>query len=404
MPDSNLGYLYYKEYYDELIKDDKCYDRILNKCKDEEAEKKIQDHFNEKNGKILKSSNIDEIKQIKSVYSRKVKEDDQEIFFKTTYPGLLIGSGYSHIISEKGEFKLGLEFDYTTGLPIINGSSVKGLLRSVFYNEQDKCELQESKKEYIESTIKKFKKDFRFSESFDFKDLTEEIFEGKIDGENIPMYERDIFYDAVVDVERTEKAIGTNKNIFGEDFITPHRDLLKNPIPLKFLKIMPNVVWCFRFNLKNKTLESDIKRNLFKQIILDFGIGAKTNVGYGYFTIDKDYEKKIKEDEETRKKLKEEEKFYNDTLGKSELQKQLYKIDQIRNEEKKYSEIIKIFNENLDDLEESDKIEFATFFMEYLQKRDKWNYKVNKKGNPDKNSQKVERLCDILALQLPINN
>lgn len=398
MPDSNLGYLYYKKYYDELIKNDKCYDYILNKCKDEEVEEYIAGYFNRKNNKIFECSNIDEVKQIKSVYNYKIKKDDQEIFFKTTYPGLLIGSGYSHIISEKGEFKLGLEFDYTTGLPIINGSSVKGLLRSVFYNEQDECELQKSKKEYIESTIKKFQKDFRFSESFDFKDLTEEIFEGKIDGKNISMYERDIFYDAVVDVERTEKEIGSNKNILGEDFITPHKDLLKNPKPLKFLKVMPNVVWCFRFNLKNKTLKSNIKRNLFKQIILDFGIGAKTNVGYGYFTVDGDYEKKVKEDEEVRKKLMEEEEFNEATLGMSELEKELYKIEKIKNEDEKYSKIINIYNKKLDDLENPDKMIFATFFMNYLKNQDKWKYKKNKK---DKIFKRIKKICDILKIELP---
>ena len=46
----------------------------------------------------------------------------------TTYPGLLIGSGYSHEVHGKDGLKLGFYFDHTTGLPIIPGSSVKGVL------------------------------------------------------------------------------------------------------------------------------------------------------------------------------------------------------------------------------------------------------------------------------------
>jgi len=52
----------------------------------------------------------------------------------TTYPGLLIGSGYDHEAGLFGVLKLGFFFDHATGLPIIPGSSVKGVLRSVFSN------------------------------------------------------------------------------------------------------------------------------------------------------------------------------------------------------------------------------------------------------------------------------
>lgn len=404
MSSSNLGYLYYKKYYDEIIKDDKYYDHIINKSKNEKIEKDIKERFNEKNKSIIDNSNFDKVKKIKSVYNCKVKEDDQEIFLKTTYPGLLIGSGYSHIISEKGEFKLGLEFDYTTGLPVINGSSVKGLLRSTFYNAQDEEVLQESKKEYINGIIK----NLGFSESFSFKDLTEAIFDGKVDGKNIPICERDIFYDAMIDVEGTEKTIGDSKNILGEDFITPHKDVFKNPIPLKFLKIMPNVVWCFRFNLKDKILPSNIKRNIFKQIILDFGIGAKTNVGYGQFEVDKNYEKKLKENELKRKKelekiknLKAEEEFNKATLGMSEFEKELYKIEQSKDEYEKNDKIMNIYNERLDALDTAEKVLFARFFKEYLLSKNKWKYKISKKGKIDKTSEIVGKICNILKIPLP---
>ena len=48
------------------------------------------------------------------------------------YPGLITGVGIQHEASIEGEVKLGLDFDYTYGFPIVYGSSVKGVLKSFF--------------------------------------------------------------------------------------------------------------------------------------------------------------------------------------------------------------------------------------------------------------------------------
>lgn len=174
----------------------------------------------------------------------------------TTYPGLLTGSGYSHpkLKENKDDFQLGFFFDYTTGLPIVSGSSIKGLIRSVFP--------QKNKDLYSE------KIDF-FNEEYGYKvddTLIEEIFESS----------NTAFYDAyIIDTENDGK-------IFGSDYITSHysdEELgeFKEPNPIKFLKILPGVTFKFQFKAKNEHVD------LFKKIILDFGLGAKTNVGYGQF-------------------------------------------------------------------------------------------------------------------------
>ncbi|MDR2473050.1 MAG: type III-B CRISPR module RAMP protein Cmr6 [Tannerella sp.] len=72
--------------------------------------------------------------------------------------------------------------------------------------------------------------------------------------------------------------------MLGTDYITPHPDPLKNPKPIKFLKILPEVEVTFRFQLQNNLITAAKKESLFRQILLDFGIGAKTNVGYGQFS------------------------------------------------------------------------------------------------------------------------
>ncbi|NFD30111.1 type III-B CRISPR module RAMP protein Cmr6 [Clostridium botulinum] len=287
----NIGYLYYKEYFkDEYIHE--C--KIQSKKYDEKNNPLIKI-----NQKILDNSNIDILKNNKFKFIKEIQDKlyKKRIYFKTTYPGLIVGTGYSHILKEKEEFKLSLEFDYTTGLPVINGSSIKGMLRSVFYNKKDDEKLIEEKEKYIRDILKELikKENPKFNGEFDFEELTNNIFEGKCkakdkNGIHMSISERDIFLGATIDIEATIEEMKRTKqeknNLLGEDYITPHgegKDKLKNPNPIKFLKVMPNVVWCFGFDLKdfNKDISADIKKKLFKQILLDLGIGAKTNVGYG---------------------------------------------------------------------------------------------------------------------------
>ncbi|MBV5278475.1 MAG: type III-B CRISPR module RAMP protein Cmr6 [Campylobacteraceae bacterium] len=162
----------------------------------------------------------------------------------TIYPGLLVGSGYNHPkLKEKADdFQLGFFFDHTTGLPIISGSSIKGVLKSV-------CE----KKEFMQDIYK--------------KTIELSIFEDN----------KTIFYDAFIFETKNE-----NNKIFGSDYITSHFSneedgMFKEPNPIKFLKVLPNVTFKFQFKAPQEYVD------LFKAIILDFGLGAKTNVGYGKF-------------------------------------------------------------------------------------------------------------------------
>lgn len=274
MSAGNIGYLFYKDYFEDFFK------RGLKPQEDSEESTR---YFGNKNKIILDNSNVYEIEKINSI-------GKDQLYFKTTYPGLLIGSGYSHIISCKDEFKLGFEFDYTTGLPVINGSSVKGMLRSMFYSKEDP--LAKEKMEYINDLISDLGENYKVNNLGEFKELTDQIFEGKNKDQSIPMSDRDIFFEAVIDIEETKNLNSNNKNLLGEDFITPHNENeLKNPIPLKFIKVMPNVIWRFQFDLKDSfknesgrkdyELKAIDKKRLFERMILDLGIGAKTNVGYG---------------------------------------------------------------------------------------------------------------------------
>lgn len=191
---------------------------------------------------------------------------------KVQYPGLVTGIGILHEVKLEGEFKLGVHFDYTYGMPTVYGSSVKGVLRSAFNDES-----------YIKKMLGK---------DIDIKVLVNDIFEGKerdpehddlIKGEKAykskSVYKRDIFFDAVI-IDPDSKG-----RILASDSITPHGDNpLKNPDPITFLKIASGCTLEFRFKLVPSLLTIKEKEQLFKTILEDFGIGAKTNVGYGQFS------------------------------------------------------------------------------------------------------------------------
>ena len=179
----------------------------------------------------------------------------QSFQLKTVYPGLTAGLGYAHGVSSNDDSKLGFSFDYVTGQPYLPGSTVKGVLRSCF-----------SYPEVVQDA-------FQMSE-LDVPALERAIFDEGAD----------VFLDAVI-VRGNGNAHG---NIMGEDYITPHSSPTKDPVPIKFLKVLPGVTFEFRFlltdtDLNGWTVTAARKAETFQILLKTMGIGAKTNVGYGAF-------------------------------------------------------------------------------------------------------------------------
>lgn len=235
---NNIGKLFYKDYYKKLE-----YDYVFGSGKAD---------LGDINARI-KSSDLVKIEN----------RACQNVFSATIlYPGLVTGTGLVHDSKNiEGGYNLGMHFDYTWGMPVVYGSSVKGVLRQYF---------EEFCLEEVENERKG-----------DVKLLCKAIFEG----EGRSIYERDIFFDAVI----TE---GYNGRILEDDSITPHKDEpLKDPVPITMLKIASGCNIEFRFRLHNsvineKTYTVDFKKNLFKKILGTVGVGAKTNVGYGQLRFD----------------------------------------------------------------------------------------------------------------------
>jgi CRISPR-associated protein Cmr6 len=224
----NFSYYFYVDYFKDLD-----YSNLQSK-----DNKKILDN---------KSNNLLHFK----ITNNPTKFGNCSFDMQVSSPGLLVGIGYPHEIEEiKGGFKFGLSLDYTTGVPYIPGSSIKGVLKDIFGGEKpNKDKLIKEKKEWIKSIIGEF----------DFEVLREELFEGE-----------DIFFDAFI--------IANNEKVFDDDYITPHKQITKEPIPLRFLKIKnAKFRFCFYFK-KNK----EKKEKLIKEV-LKRGVGAKTAFGFGRF-------------------------------------------------------------------------------------------------------------------------
>ncbi|KGO00502.1 CRISPR-associated protein Cmr5 [Porphyromonas macacae] len=269
----NFGYWYYREYFNTIKLNNEgivTNFSTFNKGKNDKLNEEPLPPYNEE-------VNIQGIKSFE---------------LKTCYPGLLCGVGYHHEINkpkDEGDkeddpevYNLGMYFDYTSGLPVIPGSSIKGMLRSAI-EEWDFLANYEPSKNTLPASLS------------DRDVLRKAIIRAVFEGGGLSIYDRDVFFDAI--------PIRVDNKLFGEDYITPHPDPLKNPNPIRFLRVNPGVTYQFRFILKDhvdlddkvvlkdsislkdddKVLIADFKQELFKAIICDFGLGAKTNVGYGQF-------------------------------------------------------------------------------------------------------------------------
>lgn len=290
---NNLGYSYYKDLY------------------------KV-----ERAGNTLKLVVKDAVKRslldVQSIDSFTIKcTNTFELY--TTYPGLVLGTGYAHGIKEDGDFKIGCYFDYTLGYPIVPGSSIKGVIRSVFpsiikeekegvvsYKFDNKKEkYNKEKAQWVIKLLDNInnedfltmdiapKTEITKDEIERIYNLVSEMFDGKDKkGNPISIYHRDIFYDAM-----PVQAHNQTGCLFGDDSITPHikegltyeQASLKNPVPLLFYKILSNVEMKFNFELHAGILTVVEKENLIKKILTTIGVGAKTNVGYGQLTLKPSY-------------------------------------------------------------------------------------------------------------------
>lgn len=257
----NLHKAYYKDYFKDIN-----FGYLLNVGNEPKADIK------RRNGELIAAGLLEIIP--------KNPLANQSFELQIAYPGLVTGIGINHEAKIEGEFKLGVHFDWTHGMPVVYGSSVKGVLRSAFISKQKNGKIIEYDDYFLKEVTKK-----EWSQE-EIKILFDAIFEGKDEkGNSLSIYDRDVFFDAVI------TQADSKGRILCSDSITPHGgethdNPLKNPTPLTFLKIASGCKLEFRFKLGDtkigdKEFKADKKEVLFKKILTTIGVGAKTNVGYG---------------------------------------------------------------------------------------------------------------------------
>lgn len=246
---------------------------------------------------VLRDDRLIEVfNQSKEIQQRLTESGAQSFSMSVGYPGLLIGTGYPHMTGKKvaGEINIGFSFDYVTGMPFYPGSSLKGVLRNPFQRALNKNdESSEEYREYLSSVFQEvIGKELSIE---DIKCFVNIVFDGKNpdDGNGMPMASRDIFYGAYPIGFLSDNP---PSGLLQLDNLTPHLDKetheeapLKDPESLlTLLRVAPNV--CLAFYVKLHDLElcngqihitAEDKIKVFKTILKDFGIGAKTHVGYG---------------------------------------------------------------------------------------------------------------------------
>lgn len=265
----NLSKTYYKDYFKDV-----GFAAFPDK-KGNGLEIKNSNSIIDMNIKFMESANEEYIDEANPLFSKINRFAGQSFNLIVAYPGLITGSGIDHEAKVKGEFKLGMHFDYTSGLPIIYGSSVKGVLRNAFEIDNLFEVLDEILPDY-KTQIDELKHKFSIKSLKEWRDIIFGIDSDK-DKDLRSVYERDIFFDAIL--EKTNN----DKHIFSKDAITPHKqDPMKDPIPITFIRIASGCTIRFRFKLMpTEEVSANDKMEIFKLILIAFGIGAKTNVGYG---------------------------------------------------------------------------------------------------------------------------
>ncbi|HPD81388.1 MAG TPA: type III-B CRISPR module RAMP protein Cmr6 [Spirochaetales bacterium] len=301
-------------------------------------------------------------------------EQDYEVIElkATTKTPLITGIGQTH------PNEVSMVFDYMLGIPYIPASSIKGLLRFTTVKKE------------INDNIKKYNN----------------VKEGKIDDESIAEIQ---YYfggqsneGSVVFLDAYPQNI-PNLHIdimnphYGEYYqdAKPPADYLE-PTPKKFLTVAPNTIFIFRviINKHKKNYENikQIIKTILEQALTKEGIGAKTALGYGIFTVDKNNFSNLENERQKKAQLEQQEAERIKLESMSELDKLIMQINRLSKETGDFNKSVEIYN-SLDKYQIDDKIKIAQELKRYFQKINKWEKQSGKQFA------KVEKIKKILGEQ-----
>lgn len=313
-----------------------------------------QRNINDNNYKVdieayCKNMNIDLIPEIKA------KMNDK----------MIIGLGGQSVLEKS------ITLHHIYGIPYIPGQAIKGVFR--FCLDQILEDINERSK-YSDLYYYLFGEPYNGINN-DNEDINKQS--GKI-----------YFFDAFPNENYT-----LHTDIFNNHYTSYYNDQSsypdgsEEPIPNKFL-VLKNTEFNILIGLKNNNELSRIKRleykitivNLLSKALEFIGLGAKTSVGYGYFTID------LNNIVEQINMNNQKDVFEEKTNHMTATQKNIYKIFFEEDDNK----INNFFKENIEKLQGENLKFLAICMKEYMNKNKKWE-------NPNnKNSIKKEKIIKIL--------
>lgn len=312
-------------------------------------------------------SNILEKKHLNQLHFCKTfssKYDVLTIVAELTSP-FITGIGQTH------PCEVGMTFDHTIGLPYIPASSIKGIVR--FSHTLS----------IIDEAIKRGKvNNYYFDDEDDWTNIPKMFGKGGDKG-NIGSV---IFLDAYPE----------NTPNLKEDIMNPHYGPYyleeeapgdyHNPVPIKFLTVEKGTRFIFRaliLKSVNKDGEiSNLVKDAFKEALTTHGVGAKTAVGYGRFSVKNFEEPELLLEKFNRECVSAEEKL---RIKKEEYLSKLSKLPKESSEVD--SEFDKWLNSDL-----KDDLDIAQFFKEIIRKK-----KADKSYTSN-----YQKIAEILGIDLSL--
>lgn len=249
----NIGWAYYREYYHQIQEEETG------------GKKKILPGPFGDNTFFTGLKSGDYAPALQQLHERMELGANAWLEATLTGRGLITGVGINHNLGIKEEWSFGFMFDFTTGIPFLPGSSLKGALRA-----------HASRK----SILPLLKKHLGSGDSVIDQNLfIDRVFSGLIsegskNKKSIPSFQQVHFLGGAP----------VGRFVLAKDTITPHKDPLQKPLPLPFLKMDRGTRLRFYFYLSEdiQVLYPKIL-DLFAEFISRYGLGAKTNYDFGRF-------------------------------------------------------------------------------------------------------------------------
>ena len=203
----------------------------------------------------------------------------------TTGAGFLADTGYAHQTwikdKEINDPQMGLSLDFTTGVPYLSGSGLKGLLRSRLWptgrhkttpEDRNRQDLNQLLADTLDAEhLGKSRWNKYLFEGYNPEDTKSRLY---------PKYWVS-FLGACVADHSTGK-------LFQLLHLAPQKTPLKKPIPIPYLSVRPGIKMSVYFSFPeiDEVQESDLEKTLTMMAwhLSESGLGAKQRYGYGRLT------------------------------------------------------------------------------------------------------------------------